>query len=500
MTKLARSLGVLLPIPALPSRWGIGDLGPSAYRFAEQLARAGVRYWQLLPWGPTTPALDNSPYNALSAFAGNLLWIGPEQLYAEGFCRRQDLTHLQPYAPQVDYAALTVERMEFLARCFERSAYWRHHSADFEEFCSRAGSWLEEWVLFAVLREHFRGAPWYEWPPEYRRLSGAQLEVIRRRHANRLEFHRWVQFLFFRQMERLRSWCLEQGVELIGDLPLFVAHDSADVWARPERFLLMPDGRPEYLSGAPPDVYNPQGQLWGQPLYRWEVHRAERFQWWMERVSHVLRYVRWLRLDHFRGYVACWAVRSGASTAAEGSWMPTPSEELFQLFQSRWMPLPFLPEDLGTITPDVELLRCRLGLPSMRVLLFAFPDPAYNPHAPHSCGENTVLYTSLHDTPPVRGWFLQAPEPVRKSVAQYCGHAVSARSVHWDFLRLALQSAAWLVVVPVQDICGLGAEAQINRPGTAQGNWRWRLSPGMPHARHWERLAEMSALFGRYRR
>ncbi len=497
MTKLARSAGVLLPIPSLPSRFGIGDLGPAAYRFAAQLAAAGLRYWQLLPWGPTTPALDNSPYNALSAFAGNPLWISPELLYEEGFCLRGELSRLRSYTPRVDYTALEDERMGLLQRCFEQKPRWRRMEADFEAFCFQERHWLEEWSLFALLREQHAGAPWYRWSPEARERQAEAIATLRRRFSQRLRFHAWVQWLFFRQLQRLQRWCAEHAVELIGDMPLFVAYDSADVWAHPERFLLSAEGHPEVVSGAPPDAFNPQGQRWGQPLYRWEVHQAEGFRWWRHRVSHALRFVRWLRLDHFRGYAACWAIPASAETAAQGYWMPSPGSELLRALQRFWMPLPLLPEDLGIITPDVDQLRRAFGLSSMRVLLFAFPNPASNPHAPHTYDENCVVYTSVHDTPPIRGWFRTLPESLRRSVAQYCGKSLSERTVSREFVRMALQSPAWLVIVPVQDLCALGSDAQLNQPGTATGNWRWRLPPTLPRAIHWESIAEMCSLYQR---
>ncbi len=280
-------------------------------------------------------------------------------------------------------------------------------------------------------------------------------------------------------------------------MPLFAAHDSADVWASPERFWLSADFHPEHVAGAPPDAFNPGGQLWGHPLYRWDHHRAEEFRWWQQRVEHALRFVRWLRLDHFRGYAACWGVPHGASNAAHGQWIPSPGEELLQRLQRRWMPLPFVPEDLGSITADVELLRRQFGLPTMRVLLFGFPSPERNLHAPHMYGADCVAYTSLHDTPPVRGWFMGLSEEERRSIARYCGMPLRERTVARAFLRLGLHSAAWLTMVAVQDLCELGADAQINRPGTRHGNWRWRLPPRMPRAQHWDMLAELCALYGR---
>lgn len=495
--RLARSVGIAMPIPSLPSRFAIGDLGPAAYEFARQLAVAGIRYWQILPWGPTTPALDNSPYSALSAFAGNPLWISPELLFQEGICGRMELERLRPSAPRIEYEQLMEERQGFLQRCFERLSRRHWLWAELERFSERERWWLDSWALFALLRELHRGAPWNQWEPPYRSYRPELLERLQQRFAERLHFHRWVQYLFFHQLYQLCQWCTEHGVELIGDLPLFVAHDSAEVWSCSEYFLLADAGEPEYVSGAPPDEFNPEGQLWGHPLYRWESHRRERFRWWQRRVEHALRFVRWLRLDHFRGYAACWAIPQGAPNAAQGVWLPSPGEELLRALQRRRMPLPFLPEDLGTITPDVELLRQRFGLPSMRVLLFAFPDPERSPHAPHQYDADCVAYTSLHDTPPVRGWFMQQPEEVRRSVARYWGTGVREGNVVREFLRMALRAAAWLVVVAAQDLCACGAEAQLNRPGTQQGNWRWRLAPGMPRRRQWDMLAELCALYGR---
>ncbi len=497
MIERARSVGVALPIPSLPSRWAIGDLGPAAYGFAAQLAQAGIRYWYLLPWGPTAVALDNSPYSALSAFAGNPLWISPELLYAEGLCQRRELSSLRGYSPWIDYELVLRERSALLLRCFAQSSRWRVLEAELERFWQEQRDWVEEWALFALLRELSGGKPWYQWEAPYRERHPKAVAAVRRRYARQLRFHVWVQLLFFRQLRQLAAWCRRHGVELIGDLPLFVAHDSADVWAHREYFLLEPDGELKEVAGAPPDAFNPDGQRWGQPLYRWETHQAENFRWWQRRLEHALQYVQWLRLDHFRGYVACWAIPAEARTAATGTWRSTPGRDLLRTLQRRWMPLPLIPEDLGSITAEVELLRRDFGLSSMRVLVFAFPDPASSPHAPHTFGPECVAWTSLHDTPPVRGWFRHSSEQARRDLWRYCGWRVPERAVHRELLRLALQSAAWLVMVPVQDICGFGEEAQLNRPGTQQGNWRWRLPLGMPQRRHWDIVAEMSALYGR---
>lgn len=499
MTELSRSVGVALAIPSLPSRWAIGDLGPAAYAFAERLAQAGVRYWFLLPWGPTASALDHSPYNALSAFAGNPLWISPEQLVSDGLCRRYEIERLHPYVPWVNYEALGKERLALLWDCFQNRARWRFLEPEVERFYREEQEWLEEWTLFALLRELADEKPWYQWEAPYRDREQEAIAEVRRRYAQRLRFHGWVQFLFFWQLRQLSEWCRLHGVELVGDFPLFVAHDSADVWSHPEYFLLGAAGNSLAVAGAPPDAFNPEGQWWGQPLYRWEVHQADGFRWWIRRVEHALRYVRWLRFDHFRGYAACWTIPVGAKTAAEGFWSASPGRELLGALQRRWMPLPVIPEDLGTITPDVELLRRDFGLSSMRVLLFAFPSPAFNPHAPHNIGRECVVWTSVHDTPPVRGWFRQSSEQTREAFWRYCGRRVRESAVPREFLRLALQSSAWLAVVSVQDLCGLGEEAQMNRPGTSSGNWRWRLPPGMPRKSQWQMLAEMSALFGRQR-
>lgn len=497
MTERVRSVGVALPIPSLPSRWAIGDLGPAAYRFAAQLAQAGIRYWHLLPWGPTAGSLDHSPYSALSAFAGNLLWISPELLYSEGLCWRHELSSLRAYTPQIDYEAVMQERHALLLRCFEGHSRWHALEPDWERFWQEQREWLEEWALFALLRELNGGKPWYRWEVPYRERHPEALAAVRRRYARQFRFHIWVQWLFFRQLRQLSVWCRRHDVELIGDLPLFVAHDSADVWVHREYFLVEAGGELSVVAGAPPDTFNPEGQWWGQPLYRWEAHQAEEFRWWQRRVEHALQYVRWLRLDHFRGYSACWAIPAQAPTAAAGMWQAVPGRALLRALQRRWAPLPFIPEDLGTITPDVELLRRDFYLPSTRVLLFAFPEPAPNPHAPHNLEPKCVVWTSLHDTPPVRGWFRRSPERVRQEVWRYCGWRVPERVIHRELLRLALQSTAWLALLPVQDVCGYGEEAQLNRPGTRHGNWRWRLPLRMPQKRHWEVVAEMSALYGR---
>jgi 4-alpha-glucanotransferase len=490
-----RAAGVLLPVFSLPSRFGIGDLGPAARRFVRLCAQSGFRYWQLLPWGPTSLQLDNSPYAALSAFAGNPLWISPEELYAIGLLRRHELLWLQPAEPSIDYPRVVAERSQLLERCYERFRTRHELQAAFEQFALQQQWWLEPWALFATIAEQVGSAHWSSWDPELRQRHPEALRRIAHRWRHRVEFHRWVQFEFFRQWEQLHQYCRAHGIALIGDLALFLAHSSADVWYWSEGFLLDAAGNPTLVAGAPPDAFAPRGQRWGHPLYNWEWHLATRFQWWCRRVAHALVMVELLRLDHFRGYAACWAVPVHAPDASVGSWLATPGDALLSALVHYCGCLPAIAEDLGTITPDVELLRIRWRLPGSRVLLFAFPAPQSSPHAPHNVEPESVLYTSVHDTAPLRAWFESAEPELRASVARYVGKPLRVSTVHWELLRFACASAAWLLIVPVQDLCG--CTGRINVPGTPHMNWRWRLPPNLPTRRQWERAAELLALYGR---
>ncbi len=494
--RLRRS-GLLLHPTSLPSPFGIGDLGPEALRFVDFLVRARQAWWQILPLNP--PGKGFSPYAASSAFAGNPWLISPEELVREGLLEEAALRAAPAFPPErVLPERVLPYKADLLRAAFEafRAGRASHLQAPFEAFCARHASWLEEYALFQALRE-VHGRPWPRWPAPLARRDPAALRKAREDLRERIEFHRFVQFLFFRQWARLRAYAAERGVRILGDIPIFVAHDSADVWAHPELFHLDEAGEPTVVAGVPPDLFSPTGQRWGNPLYRWEVLQSREFDWWRARIRVLLELVDRIRLDHFRGLEACWTIPASCPTAEEGEWVPVPGEAFLErLRQELGDPLPLVAEDLGFITPAVEALRDRFGLPGMRILQFAFGEGPENEHLPHNHPRRCVVYPGTHDNDTAVGWYRSAPRRVRRHLRRYVGVRRIADPA-WTLIRLALASVAELAVIPVQDLLSLGSEARMNVPGRPDGNWRWRLEPGALTPALADRLGEMTELYGR---
>jgi 4-alpha-glucanotransferase len=501
--KVARRSGILLHVTSLPSPFGIGDLGPEAYRFADFLHRSGQRLWQMLPLAPTDPRMGNSPYSSPSAFAGNPLLVSPEKLVDEGLLSRQDLARAPrlPAGP-VDYRLVSSFKENILSEA------WRRFSAcpgslryDYDLFCRTEKHWLDDYAVFKALQAIFGRVPWTRWPAGFRtrrmRVLGPQVREI----APVIEEQKFRQYLFFRQWAALRAYCNGLGVSVMGDLPCYVHHDSADVWGNPALFKLDPEGRPAYVAGVPPDYFSRTGQLWGNPVFDWGAHRKRRFSWWVSRILHSLALFDLVRIDHFRGLVSYWEVPAGQKTAARGTWVPAPAEELFRAVTAKVSPGALVAEDLGTITPDVRALLDRLGLPGMRVLLFAFSSvEGAGHHAPHSHAEKDFVYTGTHDNNTVRGWFeREAKKEEREKFFAYTGFRVPAARVHEAMIRLAMMSVAGTAVIPMQDVLGLGDEARMNLPGGRGGWWRWRLLPGQIDRRLERRLREMTETYDRLR-
>jgi 4-alpha-glucanotransferase len=502
-----RRSGILLHPTSLPGRFGIGDIGPTAHAFVDFLAFAGQSVWQILPLAPT--GYGDSPYQALGAFAGNPLLVSPDALVADGWLEREEIEGPPLAGDRVDYGAVIAwkaSRLALAAEHFAVRAGPRQRRA-FSAFREANAGWLDDFTLFLALKALHRGEPWTRWEPELAARAPSALGRARRALAAEVDAHAFAQFAFAEQWGALHRHCRARGIELLGDLPIYVALDSAEVWAHPELFHLDAAGTPAIVAGVPPDYFSATGQLWGNPIYRWEERPAECIRFFVERARSALAQVDRLRLDHFRGLEAYWAVPAGAETAEAGEWRPGPGAPLLEALRAELGGLPLVAENLGVITPPVEELRRRFGLPGMAILQFAFgKDPQAPTFRPHAWTQDLVAYTGTHDNDPVLGWWAsdgagdstRTPEDVVREKALARRYlATDGREMNWVMIRALLASVAGTAVVPLQDVLGLGSEARMNRPATPTGNWRWRfraqdLSPGLA-----VRLGELAELYGR---
>jgi 4-alpha-glucanotransferase len=490
-----RSSGIILHPTSLPGPDGIGDLGPVAHRFVDWLVETGQSLWQVLPLGPTS--FGDSPYQTLSALAGNPLLIDPEGLREEGWLAPEDLAERPDFsAERVDYGAVIPWKMGLLDRAWARfrDGSGPAHREAFTAFRDEQQAWLREFTVFMAIKEEQEGRPWTEWPAGLRARDPEALGEAAVRLADRIAAHAFRQWIFDRQWQRLRQHANQRGVRLLGDLPIFVAHDSCDVWARPGLFHLDDEGHREVVAGVPPDYFSETGQLWGNPLYDWRAMAREDYAWWVRRIRCCLRQTDLVRIDHFRGFEAYWEVPAEAETAQAGRWVQGPGLGFFESLRRHLGALPIVAEDLGLITEPVEELRDAFGMPGMKVLQFAWDEPR-NPFQPHNHVRNCVVYSGTHDNDPTNGWWeLGCDEAVRDRVRDYVGGEI--HEPNWTFIRMGMQSVAHTFVMPMQDVLGLGREGRMNRPGTESGNWDWRLpeealDPGHP-AR--ERLAHLTWL------
>ncbi|MBP7148820.1 MAG: 4-alpha-glucanotransferase [Acidobacteria bacterium] len=494
--RFERACGVLLHPTSLPGPYGIGDLGPEAHRYLEWLAGAGVRWWQVLSLN--APGGGNSPYAARSAFAGNPLLVSPEFLCEDDLLAPSDLAALPRLRPApVDFQHAIPLKRQVLRQAFAR---FRRApgalAAAFEAFRAESEHWLPDFAVYEALKEQHGDAAWTDWPEEYGQRREPALGHWRAKNRDDIEFQEFCQFLFDRQWQRLRARGRELNIRILGDVPIYMAEDSADVWARRELFLLDERGRPAVVAGVPPDYFNENGQLWGNPLYDWELMASRGFEWWVRRLEHALRYCDVVRLDHFRGFAAFWEVQAGSTSARDGRWVPGPGSELFRALEAQLGRLPLVAEDLGEITDDVLALRDEFDLTGMAVLQFAFSPHDRSKFLPYEHARNLLVYTGTHDNNTTRGWYEEeASEEVRDFVRRYA--ATSGEEIHWDLIRLALGSVADLAMVPHQDVAGLGSRYRMNRPGEEEGNWAFRLEDGMLDRRYRDRLAELIWLYGR---
>jgi 4-alpha-glucanotransferase len=487
-----RASGLLLHVTSIPSPYGIGDLGSSAFSWVDHLHYAGQRWWQALPLGPT--GYGNSPYQSMSSFAGNAMLISPGMLILDGLLKPADCQ--SDFSPEVvDYETV----IPFKTRLLQIA--WRNFKAGqrkdlqpaYEKFCVQQESWLEDYALFRALKAKFHGAYYLDWPEELVQRQPQALARERQELATDIDQVRFAQFLLLRQADQLKDHAHSQGVGLIGDLPFFVSPDSSDVWANPELFLLDASRRPRFVAGVPPDYFSAQGQLWGNPVYNWEALRTTGYRWCIDRLRALLGHVDVIRLDHFRGFAAAWHVPAGAATAQSGQWIEGPGANFFEAVCKELGHLPFIAEDLGIITPDVQSLRDRFQVPGTRVLQFAFDGRLDNPYLPHNFVSNTVVYTGTHDNAPTREWYEELPDDQRKNLWTYLKHRPGGNAEAAPALmHLAWSSKAALAIAPLQDLLNLGKDSRMNVPGRADGNWRWRYSEEMPSLSAFEWLQELT--------
>ena len=493
-----RASGLLLHITSLPSRHGIGDMGPAAFHFVDFLSDAGQGFWQILPINPSSGP-SNSPYQCSSAFAGHPLLISPETLLADGLVSKSDLVSDSTLPPgRVDYGAVFGYKKGLLLRAYD-SFRKKTDRQEYERFCRSHRNWLDDYAVFMALKSRFQGKAWNKWPADIRNRQPDALDAVRAERDQDLEKEKFFQFLFFKQWTALKAYCQRKGIQLIGDIPIYVHYDSADVWAHQDIFKLDDRGNPCVVSGVPPDYFSETGQLWGNPIYRWDILQGRGYDWWIERMRHHLTLTDIVRLDHFRGLVAYWEVPGTETTAENGKWIEAPVFDFFRQLLKRFPFLPIIAEDLGTITPDVREVIHHFDLPGMKVLLFAFSDDlATNPYVPHNVVKNSVIYTGTHDNNTARGWFeREADTDVKAKLFAYLGRKISANEVHRELTRLAMMSVADLAVIPVQDLLGLGEESRMNRPAGGTGNWEWRLLPRQLTEEDAARLRDMTITYGR---
>ncbi|WP_066375201.1 4-alpha-glucanotransferase [Anabaena sp. CA = ATCC 33047] len=493
-----RSSGVLLHPTSFPSRFGIGDLGLEAYKFIDFLRESYQQYWQVLPLGPT--GYGNSPYACYSALAGNPMLISPERLQEQGFLSEEDFVNLPEFdACKVDYDRVIPLKTELLKKACQNFQVKATplQQKEFSGFCHSKAYWLDDYALFMALKDAHHGTSWHTWEAELVKREPQAIEQVRQQLKAEIFYYKFVQYEFFRQWSELKTYANMSGVYIIGDIPIYVAQDSADVWAHPDIFCLDEDTmQPALMAGVPPDYFSATGQLWGNPVYNWDELKKQDFLWWLGRFEAMLDYVDVIRIDHFRGFEAFWAVPQGEETAINGEWVKAPGEELFDAIKQKLGKLPVLAEDLGVITPEVEALRDKYEFPGMKVLQFAFGSDPGNPFLPFNYSRNFVVYTGTHDNDTTVGWFNSANDYEKQNLLLYLG-CVSPEGIHWDLIRLALSSIANQAIIPLQDILGLGTEARMNFPSVAEGNWDWRYEPKALTEQLSDRLKILTKLYGR---
>ncbi|WP_299823273.1 4-alpha-glucanotransferase [uncultured Pontibacter sp.] len=497
-----RSSGLLLHITSLPSKFGIGDLGPEAYTFCDILAETGQRYWQILPLNPTEHEYGNSPYSSHSAFAGNPLLISPELLLQDGLLQAKHLKIDHTFTEEkVDYKAVAKYKIKLLKESYDffkaelPDKMWK----EFTQFQKTHRSWLPDFSRFVAFKQYFSHKSWVEWPDEIKTRDKNAMQKLEQQLEDEIAFEEYLQFLFYRQWQLLTDYCTEKGITFLGDMPFYVSHDSADVWSHPKYFKLDKDGKPTAVSGVPPDYFSETGQLWGTPVFDWEAMGKQDYDWWIQRIEHNLKLFGLLRLDHFRAFSAYWEVPADEKTAINGKWVKSPGAAILKAIKQKHHPMPIIAEDLGEIDQPVRDLMQQFDLPGMLVLLFAFgEDISTNPYAPHNHSVNSVVYTGTHDNSTVKGWYEKtASTEDKRRLSEYSNHKLNKDNVADVMMHLALGSVAQLAILPVQDVLRLGIDAMMNVPSTSKGNWEWRLKKGQFATQQVKHLHEITALYGR---
>lgn len=496
---IERSSGILLHVTSLPSEYGIGDLGLNAYEFVNLLARSGQRVWQVLPLNPINGALGYSPYSSSSAFAGNRYLVSPELLIEDGYILPTDLE------PMPDFPEGTVaydQVTDYKERLFDiawQSFKARSDRSEYDGFNKRETHWLEDYALYQAAKHLHHSKPWDQWQPDIRDREPEALKKLASEQSDRISKIKFEQFVFWQQWYRLKKFANDRGVQLFGDLPIYVNYDSADCWANRELFKLGSDHRPTVVAGVPPDYFSKTGQLWGNPVYDWDQLASTNFEWWMTRLRHLFESFDIVRIDHFRGLVAYWEVPAGDLTAENGQWVDAPAEAFLDAVVEQFKDPALIAEDLGTITDDVVEILEKFGFPGMKILQFAFDsdDPNHR-YLPENFDENAVVYTGTHDNNTIVGWFRQeADEATKARLVNYLEKNITENDVHWKFVEMAAKSRARLAVVPIQDVLGLDETARMNTPATAKGNWRWRLTPEQFASIPAKQLADLAQTYDR---
>jgi len=497
MKMLHRSSGVLLHVTCLPSDFGIGDLGPWSYRFVDLLAKTNQHCWSILPLTPTSTKHGNSPYEATSATAGNTLLISPELLFKESLLSEEDVQRLRLPSGRVDFRAVTAKKKIMLKKAYRKftqngKSAITIKDCDFQRFRSENSIWLDDYAVYAAVQD-FTKTPWNMWPTLLRDRDPSVLARKKVELQESIEQEKFAQFIFARQWDFLKQYCHAKEISIIGDLPFYISYDSADAWAHPELFKLDAQKRPRFVGGVPPDYFSKTGQRWGNPVYDWREIKKTHFQWWVERMRCNLELCDFMRLDHFRGFTAYWQVPASSKTAKVGVWIRVPSKSFFSTLEKFFPSMPFIAEDLGLITSNVRNNLKRLGIPGMRVLLFAFVGARDNPNFPANHIRNSVVYTGTHDTNTAEGWFAEeASHEETKQVFKCLGRKVSKKQISFEFIKLALNSKSNLCIIPIQDILGLGSEARMNRPSVRFHNWEWRVKSEQLSSKSFEKLEKMT--------
>ncbi len=493
--KIERSSGILLHPTSLPGKYGIGSLGKSAFGFVDFLHKAGQKLWQVLPMGHT--GYGDSPYQCFSVFAGNPIIIDIDLLFKDGFLKRRDFLEMPTFSEEkVNYGKVIYFKEKMLKLAFQRfDEKKNYNTVDYQVFVNNNQEWLKEYAIFIALKDRFGGKPWWEWPEEFKLRQPDVLEKFIASSKNEISYHQFVQYHFYKQWSELKRYANKKNIKIIGDIPLYVAHDSSDVWSNHQLFQFTSDRQPIAVAGVPPDYFSQTGQLWGNPLYNWDYMKKDNFNWWIERVKSSFKLFDYVRIDHFRGLESYWSVPFGEKTAINGKWVTAPGDQLFEAIRNKLGDLPIIAEDLGVITPEVDNLRLKYDFPGMKILQFAFHSDDGQKYLPHNYSENFIVYTGTHDNDTLAGWFRSLDKSVRRRVLFYTD--ANTKTINRKMIRLAWSSVAKLAVIPLQDLLELGTEARMNVPGTLGGNWQWRLKKNQLKRKHSAWLAKITKIYNR---